>query len=181
MCKSEGQSFFFFFLFFKAAPVAYGSSQARGLIGATGADLHQSSRQRQILNPLSEARDRTRNLMVPSWIRFRCATTGTLGKSCGVPTSSPECTRGRERPLHSPKSGEGPPRLSPPRLPVGGLLCSTVYVIPSFYLLVDTGCLPRDSPLTACHDRKSLLILSPKTCLAGVGALALWSTPQDLA
>ena len=68
MCKSEGQSFFFFFLFFKAAPVAYGSSQARGLIGATGADLHQSSRRRQILNPLSEARDRTRNLMVPSWI-----------------------------------------------------------------------------------------------------------------
>ena len=40
-------------------------------------NLHHSSRQRQILNPLSEAGDRTRNLMVPSWICFRCATTGT--------------------------------------------------------------------------------------------------------
>ena len=40
-------------------------------------DLHHSSRQCRILNPLSEARDGTRNLMVPSWIRFCCATTGT--------------------------------------------------------------------------------------------------------
>jgi len=32
-------------------------------------NLHHSSRQRQILNPLSKARDRTRNLMVPSRIR----------------------------------------------------------------------------------------------------------------
>ena len=32
-------------------------------------ELHHSSRQRQILNPLSEARDRTCNLMVPSRIR----------------------------------------------------------------------------------------------------------------
>ena len=31
-------------------------------------DLHQSSRQRQILNPLGKARDQTRNLMVPSQI-----------------------------------------------------------------------------------------------------------------
>ena len=31
-------------------------------------DLHHSSQQYQILNPLSEARDRTCNLMVPSWI-----------------------------------------------------------------------------------------------------------------
>ena len=41
------------------------------------ADLRHSSRQRQIPNPLSEARDRTRNLIVPSRICFRCATTGT--------------------------------------------------------------------------------------------------------
>ena len=33
--------------------------------------------QRGILNPLSEARDETRNLLVPSRVRFRCATTGT--------------------------------------------------------------------------------------------------------
>ena len=34
--------------------------------------------ERQILNPLSEAKDRTRNLMVPSQIRFHCAMMGTL-------------------------------------------------------------------------------------------------------
>ena len=32
-------------------------------------DLHHSSRQRRISNPLSKGRDRTRNLMVPSRIR----------------------------------------------------------------------------------------------------------------
>ena len=36
-------------------------------------DLLHSSWQCPILNPLSKARDRTRNLMVPSWIRFCCA------------------------------------------------------------------------------------------------------------
>ena len=40
-------------------------------------DLHHSSWQRQSLN-LIEARDRTRNLMVPSWIHFLCTMTGTL-------------------------------------------------------------------------------------------------------
>ena len=39
-------------------------------------DLHHSSRQRQILNPLSEAKDQTRNLMIPSWILFCCTTMG---------------------------------------------------------------------------------------------------------
>ena len=33
-------------------------------------DLHHSSQQRRILNPLSEARDQTHNLVVPSWICF---------------------------------------------------------------------------------------------------------------
>ena len=70
-----------------------GGSQPRSLIGAVAAglhhshrnvrselrlrcvcDLHQSSWQHWILNPLSEARDRTLNLVVPSRIRFRCAT-----------------------------------------------------------------------------------------------------------
>ena len=32
-------------------------------------DLHHSPWQCRILNPLSEARDQTCNLMVPSWIR----------------------------------------------------------------------------------------------------------------
>ena len=37
-------------------------------------DLHHSSGQLWILNPLMEARDRTCVLMVPSWICFHCAT-----------------------------------------------------------------------------------------------------------
>ena len=64
--------------------MTYGGSQARGLIGAVApayatatamqdpshvCDLHHSSQQRQIMNPLSEARDQTNNLMVPSQIR----------------------------------------------------------------------------------------------------------------
>ena len=57
--------------------MAYGGSQARGLIGVSAAGLRHSSQQRRILNPLSEARDRTHNLMVPSRIHSRCATTGT--------------------------------------------------------------------------------------------------------
>ena len=80
-----------FFCLFRAAPAAYGVSQARGRIGAVATclrhshsntrsqprlQLHHSSRQRQILNPLSEARDRTGDLMVPSQIHFYCATMG---------------------------------------------------------------------------------------------------------
>ena len=55
--------------------MAYRGSQARGPIRAAAADLHHSTRQRQILNPLSKVRDRTLNLMVPS--RIHCATMGT--------------------------------------------------------------------------------------------------------
>ena len=40
-------------------------------------DLDHSSRQRWILNPLSEARDQTHILMVTSQICFLWATTGT--------------------------------------------------------------------------------------------------------
>ena len=35
-------SFFFFFFLFRVAPVAYGGSQARGLIRATATGLHHS-------------------------------------------------------------------------------------------------------------------------------------------
>ena len=58
----------FFVLFFRAAPRAYESSQARARIRATAGGLHHSSRQRQTLNPLSEARDRSRVLMDTSWV-----------------------------------------------------------------------------------------------------------------
>ena len=46
-------------------------------------NLHHSSQQHQILNPLIKARDRTHGLMVASRIRFRCATIGApiLGKN----------------------------------------------------------------------------------------------------
>ena len=40
-------------------------------------DLHHSLRQRWIFNPLSEARDQTHNLIVPTQICFCSATTGT--------------------------------------------------------------------------------------------------------
>ena len=70
-------SSFFFFLVLRATPTAYGGSQARRQIRATAASLHHSSRQHWILNPPSKARDQTRNLTVPSWFRFCCATTGT--------------------------------------------------------------------------------------------------------
>ena len=73
--------------------MAYGGSQARGRIGTTAASLHHStatatpdltlvcnlhcsSRQHQILNPLSKARDWTYILMDASQIHFRWATMG---------------------------------------------------------------------------------------------------------
>ena len=74
-----------FVLPFRATPSAYGSSQARGQIelqlpAYTTAttmqdpsclcDLHHSPRQRQILHPLIEARDRTHNPMVMSQFHF---------------------------------------------------------------------------------------------------------------
>ena len=85
---SHSPPFFFFFVFSRAALVAFGGSQAWGWIGATAASLshsHSNTRSQlrmwptlsQILNPLSEARDQTPNLMVLSRICFCCATTGT--------------------------------------------------------------------------------------------------------
>ena len=81
--ESEKEDFksilFFLFFLFMAIPVTNGSAQARGQIQRPTAtatpdlshicDLHHSSRQRRMLNPLSEARDRTCNLMDLTWIR----------------------------------------------------------------------------------------------------------------
>ena len=39
-------------------------------------NLHHSSRQRRILNPLRETRDLTRFLMDTSWVHYHCATVG---------------------------------------------------------------------------------------------------------
>ena len=62
--------FFFFFVFLRAAPLACGASQARGLIGAVATGLHQSHSNAGskpslqptpqlslVLNPLSVVRD----------------------------------------------------------------------------------------------------------------------------
>ena len=84
--------FIFLFLLFRAAPAAYGGSQAGveselqlpAYATATAiqdlshvCDLHHSSRQHLILNPPSEARNQSLNLTVPSRIPFHCATMGT--------------------------------------------------------------------------------------------------------
>ena len=89
--------FLFFFFFFwssylsRARPSAYGGSQARDLIRAVTlrptpqprpnpsgiCDKHHGSPQLRILDPLSKSTDQTRNLMLPSRIRFHCAMMGT--------------------------------------------------------------------------------------------------------
>ena len=75
----------FFFFLFKARPTAYGGSQAWSQIGAVAGGLHHSHINAgsqpglqptpqliamPILNPLSEARDRTHVLVDASQIRF---------------------------------------------------------------------------------------------------------------
>ena len=85
--------FFFFFFCFLGSHLWHGEVPRRGvqselqlLAYATAiatpvlscvCDLHHSSQQHRSLNPLSKARNRTCNLVVPSQIRFCCATTGT--------------------------------------------------------------------------------------------------------
>ena len=97
--KASADVFCFgFFLFvcfvflFRAALVAYGSSQARGWIGGVAASLHHShssagseprlqptphSRQHRILNQLSEAREPTHILMDTNQLHFHWTTRGT--------------------------------------------------------------------------------------------------------
>jgi len=56
---------------FRAETEDYGGSLARGVNGVVAASLHRSSRQCQILNPLSEARDQTCVLMASGRVRYR--------------------------------------------------------------------------------------------------------------
>ena len=58
-------------------PLAYTTATATPDLNLV-CDLHCSSWQHRILNPLIKVRDQTRNLMVPSWIPFHWATMGTL-------------------------------------------------------------------------------------------------------
>ena len=85
--------YLFYFLLFRATPAAYGSSQAKGWIGAAATNLcyslrnarfqphlqpiYHSSWQHQILNPLSWSRDGTHILMDTSRVRYHWAMTGT--------------------------------------------------------------------------------------------------------
>ena len=87
--------FFFLFLFFflvSATHAAYGNSrlgvesdlQLPAYTTATATpdpssifDLHHSSQQHRILNPLSKARDWTRVLMDTGWVHYHWAPTGT--------------------------------------------------------------------------------------------------------
>ena len=82
--------YFLFCFIFRAAPVAYGTSQASGWIRAEpagslvsepclrGSNLHHSSQQCWIFNLLSETRDWTHVLMNTSWAHYHWATTGTF-------------------------------------------------------------------------------------------------------
>ena len=96
-CKHWMESFFVFafvFVFcpFRAWLVAYGSSQATGLMRTTVVayttatatqdpscicNQHHSSRQHWILNPLSEAKDRIQVLTDASWVCYHWALMGT--------------------------------------------------------------------------------------------------------
>jgi len=82
-------SFLVFILFFRAKPAAYEGSQARGLIRAVApslhhshnkaghvCNLHHSSQQSRIPNPLNEARDQTQDLMDTNQIHFHSAHNG---------------------------------------------------------------------------------------------------------
>ena len=60
-------------------PLAYARATATPDL-SRACDLHHSSQQSRILNPLNKARDRTHNLMVPGQINFCCATMGTPQK-----------------------------------------------------------------------------------------------------
>ena len=85
--KDTDYHFFLFCLFFRATSTAYGGSQARGLIRVVAAGLCQSHINTgsephlwptpQLTATVSEARDRTHSLMVPSQIHFCCAMVGT--------------------------------------------------------------------------------------------------------
>ena len=55
--------------------------------------LHHSSQQHQILNPQSEARDRTHNFMVPSRIPLYCVIMGTTHSNISVTDSSKDSSK----------------------------------------------------------------------------------------
>ena len=105
--------FFFSFLLFRAIPVAYGGS-GWGSNWSHICDLHHSSGQRQIPNPLSGARDRPRVLMdTPqvlnqlshssnSWTPF--SNDQPFGRQLSQGTDIRRCTAGKQ---HKDSRGKG--------------------------------------------------------------------------
>ena len=96
--------FSFFFFFVRAAPMAYGGSQlevepelqlpayATAMPDPSRIyDLPHSSQQHLILNPLSEARDGTRKLMVTSWVHNPLSHNGNSLKCPMFPTHQKRC------------------------------------------------------------------------------------------
>ena len=76
--RSQAFSFLSFLFLFQAAPMAYGSFQATAMWDPSHIrNLHHSSQQHLIPNPLSRARDRTHVLMDTSGIRVPCTIMGT--------------------------------------------------------------------------------------------------------
>ena len=69
--------FFFFFFFFEGCPCSRWRFPGSGSNWSCYHGPTPEPQQRQILNPLNKAGDRTHNFMVPSWVRFCCAMTGT--------------------------------------------------------------------------------------------------------
>ena len=83
---------YIFFLLFRATPMAYGGSQARSLIKATAAPLHQSHNNTKSEphlrptpqlsatldpSPTERGQGSNHNLIVPSQVHFCCAMMGT--------------------------------------------------------------------------------------------------------
>ena len=96
--RQQNYYFFFFFFLFRATPMAYRNSQARGWVGAAAASLCHShsnmtyttysSWQCQIPDPLSKASNWTCTLMDTGWIRFHCATRVTPNNLIFLPSRS---------------------------------------------------------------------------------------------
>ena len=88
-CLSFFLSFFFFFFFLvflephlwlrgQIGAMVAGYTIATAMWDPSGVcDLHHSSQQHQILNPLIEAKDQTCSLMDTSWVFYHWATMGT--------------------------------------------------------------------------------------------------------
>ena len=127
---------------------------------------HHSSRQCRILNPLSEARDRTCHLTVPSWIHFCCTTMGTPTFLCLMGSCH----------LQSGSSGRSVLGLGPkacPCLPKHGQLVAHPSPVPALRLGPWGSALPSSQPLPS--EALTCLTPPPPTPTAAPFAHPAWS------